>query len=182
MTKEREWTAQQWQLIQWWATPRSEREPPTQLELAEEMGRGRSTLQSWQKKAGFWQAVDAQVKKWVGKLAPDILRAMVGKAKLGDKDKMGNVAAARLLLGYGGKYEERVGGGVQIAIIQPMMREAMAEIKGIMNDFIALYVPKADHSNAKGYLAKRVQELGAGVDGGFSVEDGVFRPLLQGTE
>lgn len=75
--------------------------------------------------------------------------------------------------------QQKTGGGVNIAIVQPVMHQAMAEIRGMVNDLIALYVPEAERSNARGYLAERVQELGARVDGEVVVEDGVFRPLLQ---
>ena len=110
------WTPRQLEYIGWCATPRDLREPRSREELAKQFKCAARTLHRWQNLPGFWDEVDRLIKKWVGERTPDILDAMVGKAMLGGKEKNGDVPAARLVLGYAGKYAEKAGGDASMAI------------------------------------------------------------------
>jgi len=145
----------------------------TKGEWSGALGVTHRTLNRWEDRPGFWDRVYEEARAILDSDHSEHLAALSKKAKGGD------VTAIAKALAITGRHEEKKGGGVNIAIIQPVMHEAMAEIRGVVNDLIALYVPEADRSNARGYLAERVRELGARVDGEVVVEDGVFRPLLQ---
>jgi hypothetical protein len=95
------WTPNQIKYIDWLATPRYSRTPPTQELFADECGLNPSTLWRWQKLDGFRAAVTARAREMVGDALPNIYGALVDKADRGD------VPAIKLVLELTGEYTQR---------------------------------------------------------------------------
>lgn len=171
------WTKKQQRYIEWCATPSSEREPSTQAEMADVLGVSRMTVWRWQKKPGFWVEVDNQIKAWVGKRTPDILGAHVTKAIAGGKYEDGDVPAAKLVLGYAGKYEEKRGGDTNILVYMDVAGHVMLGMKGLIDELIGLF-PEEGRTRAIGLVEERLGQLEEAIPTEVT-EAGVFRPLLQ---
>lgn len=78
-TEAQQWTARQLQFIAWRANP-FERVPPTQQELAKQLGVSERTLNLWARRSGFDEAVAAVAIDMVRKDVPRLLRAGVKHA------------------------------------------------------------------------------------------------------
>src|SRR5690606_36433952 len=94
------WTATQWKLIEWLATPRFERTPPNQEMLAEDLGVNPATLWRWRKKPGFQEAVNSYAREMLINDLPDIYGAIVREAV------KGSYQHARLALELAGEVNE----------------------------------------------------------------------------
>jgi len=102
---QKDWTAEQFQYIQWLSVTKIERTesatiPKTVTALAKALGVDRKTLQRWKKLPGFQDAVYDEVRRHLDWRLPDILKA------LGDKAMTGDVPAIALSLKVAGRYQE----------------------------------------------------------------------------
>lgn len=78
------WTVGQLKLIEWLATPKLDRKPKTQKQLAVEIGTDESTLSDWKKKSGFMDEVRVIAREYLKDELPEIYGALITKAKSGD--------------------------------------------------------------------------------------------------
>ena len=92
------WTSNQRKFIEWLATPRYGRIPPTQELLAKELGVHAITLSKWTAKDGFRDAVTARSRELLGSRLPTIYGALAAKAETGD------VPAIKLVMEMTGEY------------------------------------------------------------------------------
>jgi len=93
--------AERLQFIEWLATPSTERKPRTQAELAQHLGVEPATLSDWKRSLGLCEEVRRRVDERVREHHPDVLAALVRKAKQGD------VQAQKLYLQYVYGWTER---------------------------------------------------------------------------
>ena len=77
------WSKRQLRLIEWEATDRHERFPPTQEMLADELGVHRRTIARWKKKEGFWDAVEALAEEYLRHDLPQVMAALRREAVKG---------------------------------------------------------------------------------------------------
>ena len=70
------WTKRQLRLIEWEATDRHERFPPTQAMLAKELGITARAIQRWKKKDGFWDAVNELAEAYLSQDLPQVMAAL----------------------------------------------------------------------------------------------------------
>ena len=94
-------SARQRKFIEWLATPNYERYPPTQEELATEIGVVSRTLRRWKKKPELQEAVRQRVRDLLGDDLPDIYGALRKAAK------EGNFQHIKLVMEMTGEYVER---------------------------------------------------------------------------
>lgn len=83
--------------IEWVATPKSDRDPPTYEEFATQLGITSRTLRNWRNLPGFWEEVWHLAEMHLGDRLAGIYKA------LADKAEAGNVSAIRLALEATGK-------------------------------------------------------------------------------
>jgi len=93
--------AERLQFIEWLAIPSNEREPKTQAELAQQLGVEPATLSDWKRSPELWEEVRRLVDERVKEHHPEVLAALVRKAKQGD------VQAQKLYLQYVYGWAER---------------------------------------------------------------------------
>jgi len=77
------WTSAQWKAIEWFASPRYDRIPPTADMLADELGVDRVTLWRWKKKDEFQAEVNRLARKAIGIKLPELYGALVREAEAG---------------------------------------------------------------------------------------------------
>lgn len=78
-----EWTVDQVRYIEWVATPRFTRTPPTVEMLAAEMGVDRVTLWRWSKEDGFQDEVNKLARAGLAKALPTMYGALIREAEAG---------------------------------------------------------------------------------------------------
>ena len=78
-----DWTADQQRYIEWLASPRMSRTPPTQGMVAEEIGVDAATLWRWSKLPGFDEEVKRLIRGSLGKKLPDLYGALIREAEKG---------------------------------------------------------------------------------------------------
>jgi hypothetical protein len=78
-----DWTVDQLKYIEWLATPRMIRTPPTLDMLAEAVGVTTVTLWRWSKLPGFDDEVKALIRASIGKKLPDLYGALIREAEQG---------------------------------------------------------------------------------------------------
>lgn len=86
------WTPRQRKFIEWLATPKSMRTPPTHEEFADVIGVTSRTLRTWKKLEGFWDEVFNLAGFHLGDWLAEIYNV------LGKTAADGNVSAMRLAL------------------------------------------------------------------------------------
>ena len=96
------WTSNQRKFIEWLATPRYGRIPPTQELLAKELGVHAITLSKWTAKEGFRDAVTARSRELLNSRLPQIYGALAAKAESGD------VPAIKLAMEMTGQHVDKV--------------------------------------------------------------------------
>lgn len=79
-----EWTVEQLRFIEWLATPRYIRTPPTEELLAEELNLSDRTLTRWKHIDGWQDAVNREARKSIGKKLPEVYGALVREAEKGN--------------------------------------------------------------------------------------------------
>ena len=94
-------TARQLQFIEWLATTKYDRHPPTQEALAEELGIHPRTLVRWKKKPELQEAVLQRARGLLGDRLPEIYGA------LGREAEKGSFQHIRLAMEMTGEYVER---------------------------------------------------------------------------
>jgi hypothetical protein len=77
------WTFEQLKYIEWLATPRMSRTPPTMEMLGEQLGVDRVTLWRYSKLPGFDDEVRKLVRASIGKKLPDLYGALIREAEAG---------------------------------------------------------------------------------------------------
>jgi hypothetical protein len=77
------WTFEQLKYIEWLATPRMIRTPPTVELLGEQLGVDRVTLWRYSKLPGFDDEVRKLVRASIGKKLPDLYGALIREAEAG---------------------------------------------------------------------------------------------------
>ena len=92
------WSTNQRKFIEWLATPKYERIPPTQVMFADTIGINAITLTRWKRLSGFREAVNARAREFVGEGLPEVYGALMRKAESGD------VNAIKLVLELTGEY------------------------------------------------------------------------------
>jgi hypothetical protein len=94
------WTADQLALIEWHATPRYSRIPPTEEMFGQSIGvNHQATLWKWKQIPGFWDKVNERVRENIGKKLPEIYGALIREAE------SGSFPHIRLLLELAGEYK-----------------------------------------------------------------------------
>jgi hypothetical protein len=78
-----EWTADQRKYMEWLATPRMIRTPPTVEMIAEEIGVDRVNLWRWTKLPGWDEEVKILIRASLGKKLPDLYGALIREAEQG---------------------------------------------------------------------------------------------------
>ena len=76
-------TRRQRLFIQWLATSRYERIPPTQITLADELGVHTNTLSRWKKKPGLLDAATAVARRMIKDRLPEVYAALRREAESG---------------------------------------------------------------------------------------------------
>jgi hypothetical protein len=78
-----DWTVDQQKYIEWLASPRMTRTPPTVEMLAEEIGVNAATLWRWSKLPGLDEEVKRLIRGSLGKKLPDLYGALIREAEQG---------------------------------------------------------------------------------------------------
>lgn len=79
-----EWTADQSKFIEWLATPRFDRIPPTQEMFAAQLGVDDGTLWRWKKLEGFQDDVNKLARAGLGHRLPEVYGALFREAEKGE--------------------------------------------------------------------------------------------------
>ena len=77
------WSANQLKFQEWLATPRLERSPPTQIDVAEVIGVTNVTLSRWKALPGFEEAVVQKARDAMQSRLPDVYGALTREAEKG---------------------------------------------------------------------------------------------------
>lgn len=93
--------AERLQFIEWLSLPSSERRPRTQADLARQLSVEPATLSDWKRDPDLWVDVRERVDERVKEHHPDVLKALVKRAKQGE------VQAQKLYLQYVHGWAER---------------------------------------------------------------------------
>jgi hypothetical protein len=93
-------TSRQLKAIEWFATPKFDRHPPTQKLLADELGCHDKTITRWKKNQAFKDAVLERARELLGSRLPEIYGA------LGREAEKGNIQHIKLSLEMTGEYTE----------------------------------------------------------------------------
>lgn len=110
-------TAKQLAAIEWFAASNSERHPPTQKMLAEELGVTERTIIRWKELPGFRDAATARARELLGDDLPQIYAALKREAKKGSFQHI------KLAMEMAGEYVERQevtgadGGAITIKVV-----------------------------------------------------------------
>lgn len=81
---EKKWTDQQNIYIDWLSSPKSIREPKTQLDLGDKLGVGQTTLFNWRNLPGFKEERLKRIFAYFIPYTPDIIAALRDRAKEGN--------------------------------------------------------------------------------------------------
>ena len=80
MSLDVQFSAKEMSFIEWKATPRADREPPTQALLAVEIGRNIKTLSRWFKRPEIREAIIARARELLGDDLPEIYGSLRAEA------------------------------------------------------------------------------------------------------
>jgi hypothetical protein len=84
----------------WMALPRKQREPATQLELADKLGIHSDSITDWKKRDDSWEKVNDYRQYWVKDEISDLVNGLIKKAR------QGTAAEVKLFLQFAGLYTE----------------------------------------------------------------------------
>ena len=110
MSKNVNFTANQIKAIEWLATSKYDRSPPTQALLADSLGVRPETITRWKREQEFNEAVTARARELLGDDLPEIYGALRREANAGSFQHI------KLALELAGEYQEHTSSDIKIVV------------------------------------------------------------------